>query len=60
MYRSITWYFCSEASQKKIQKIQYHSLKLLSNDYDSEYQLLLKKTPKKLYNVDKEYTQPCT
>ena len=44
MYCPLAWHFCSKASQNKIEKIQYRSLKILSNDYYSDYEFLLEKT----------------
>ena len=43
MYYLHIWHFCSKASQKKIENIQYRSLTLLPNDYGSDHQLLLEK-----------------
>ena len=44
MYCPLTWHFCSKLSQNKIEKIQYRSLKMLTNDYNSDYQDLLEIT----------------
>ena len=44
MYCPLTWYFCSKNSQNKIEKIQYRSLKMLTNDYNSDYKDLLNVT----------------
>ena len=41
MYCPLAWYFCSKSSQNKIEKIQYSSLKLITNDYNSDYKFLL-------------------
>ena len=37
MYCPLTWHFCSKSSQNKIEKIKYRSLKMLTNDYNSDY-----------------------
>ena len=44
MYCPLTWHFCSKSSQNKIEKIQYRSLKILTNDYNSDYKDLLEIT----------------
>ena len=44
MYCPLTWHFCSKSSQNKIEKIQHRSLQLLTNDYNSEYKVLLDST----------------
>ena len=41
MYCTLTWHFCSKNSQNKIEKIQCRSLKMLTNDYNSDYKDLL-------------------
>ena len=41
MYCPLTWHFCSKNPQNKIGKIQYRSLKMLTNDYNSDYKDLL-------------------
>ena len=46
MYCPLAWHFCSKFSQNKIERIQHRSLKLLTNDYDSEYKVLLDLTKK--------------
>ena len=43
-YCPLTWHFCSKSSQKKIEKIQYRCLKMLTNDYCSDYKDLLQLT----------------
>ena len=40
----LAWHFCSKTSQNKINKIQYRSLKLITNDYNSDYKFLLNET----------------
>ena len=44
IYCPLTWHFCSKPSQNKIEKIQYRSLKMLTNDYNSDYKDLLEIT----------------
>ena len=44
IYCPLTWHFCSKLSQNKIEKIQYRSLKMLTNDYNSDYKDLLEIT----------------
>ena len=44
MYCPLTWHFCLKPSQNKIEKIQYRSLKMLTNDYNSDYKDLLEIT----------------
>ena len=44
MYCPLTWHFCSKPSQNKIEKTQYRSLKMLTNDYNSDYKDLLEIT----------------
>ena len=41
MYFPLAWHFCSKSSQNKIGKIQYRSLKLITNNYNSDYKFLL-------------------
>ena len=45
-YCPLVWHFCSKASMKKIEKIQYRALQFLYNDYESEYSVLLQKSDK--------------
>ena len=44
MYCPLAWHFCSKLSQNKIEKFQYRSLKLITNDQNSDYKFLLNKT----------------
>ena len=44
MYCPLAWHFCLKLSQNMIEKIQYRCLQLLTNDFDSDYKLLLEKT----------------
>ena len=56
MYYPLACHFCSKSSQNKIEKIQYRSLKLITNDYNSNYKFLLKTSKliitRKLRKVD--------
>ena len=45
-YCPLVWHFCSKKSMNKIEKIQYRALQFLFNDYESEYDVLLKKSDK--------------
>ena len=40
-YGSLVWHFCNKKSQNKIEKIQERCLKVLLNDYTSNYEELL-------------------
>ena len=40
-YGSLIWHFCNKKSQNKIERIQERCLKVLSNDYTSNYEELL-------------------
>ena len=40
------WHFCSKKSVNKTERIQYRVLQFLQNDYDSDYNTLLKKSDK--------------
>ena len=42
-YCPLVWYFCSSKSFYKIEKIQERALRLLHNDFPSDYAELLKK-----------------
>ena len=44
MHCPLTWHLCSKSSQNKIEKTQYRSLKMLTNDYNSDYKDLLEIT----------------
>ena len=41
MYCLLAWHFCFKSSQNKTEKIQYRSLKLITNNYHSNYKFLL-------------------
>ena len=51
MYCPLTWHFYSQNSQNKIEKIQYRSLKMLTNDYNSDYKDLLDVTEKSTMEI---------
>jgi hypothetical protein len=40
-YCPLVWHFCSSGSMKKLEKIQERALRLLLNDYESSYEILL-------------------
>ena len=44
MYCPLAWHFCSKSSQNKIEKIQYRSLKLITNDYNDDCKFLFNET----------------
>ena len=46
MYCPLAWHFCPKSSQNKIEKIHYRCLKMLTNDYHSNYKALLELTGK--------------
>ena len=54
-YCPLVWYFCSEKSVNKIERIQYRALQFLPNDSDSHYNLpsLMKKLFNKRNNVNR-------
>ena len=41
MYFPLVWHFTSKSAQNKIEEIQYRFLKLITNDYNSDYKFLL-------------------
>ena len=41
-YCPLVWHFCSCKSSQKIEKIQLRYLRIIYNDYSSDYQTLLK------------------
>ena len=45
-YCPLVWYICSKKSMNKIKIIQYRALQFLHNDYNSDYNTLLKKPDK--------------
>ena len=45
-YCPLVWHFCSKKSMNKKERIQYRGLQFLCNDYDSDYNTLLKKSDK--------------
>ena len=44
MYYPLAWHFCSKSSQIKKEKNQHRSLKLITNDYNSDYKFLPNET----------------
>ena len=45
-YCQLVWHFCSSNSSQKIEKIQLRCLRIIYNDYSSDYQTLLKLSQK--------------
>ena len=45
-YCPLVWHFCSCKSSQKIGKIQFRCLRIIYNDYSSDYQTLLKLSQK--------------
>ena len=45
-YCPLVWHFCSSESMKKLERIQERALRLLLNDYESDYEALLLKSNK--------------
>ena len=43
-YCPLVWHFCSKSSLNKIEKIQEHCLRMIQNDYESDYNSLLRKS----------------
>ena len=41
MHRPLAWHFCSKLSQNRIVKNEYRSLKLITNNFNSDYKFLL-------------------
>ena len=54
-YCPLVWYFCSEKSVNKTERIQYRALQFLPNDSDSDYNLpsLMKNLFNKRSNVNR-------
>ena len=54
-YCPLVWYFCSEKSVNKTERIQYRALQFLPNDSDSDYNLpsLMKNLFNKRNNVNR-------
>ena len=44
MYYPLALHFCSKSFQNMIERIQYRSFKLITNDYNNDYKFLLNKT----------------
>ena len=45
-YCSVLWHFCSNSNTYKVEKIQKRALKFITNDFTSEYNVLLEKCKK--------------
>ena len=45
-YCPLVGHFCSKTSMNKIERIHYRALQLLHNDYDCDFNTLLKKSNK--------------
>jgi hypothetical protein len=45
-YCPLVWHFCTSESLKKLERIQERALRLLLNDYQSDYETLLEKSNK--------------
>ena len=56
MYCLLAWHFCSKSSQNKKEKIQYRSLKLITNDYNSDYKFLLNQARNFTVEINALYT----
>ena len=50
-YCPLVWHFCSKKLTNKMEWIQHRALQFLHNDYDSDYNTLLKKSDKCLVEV---------
>ena len=56
MYFPLAWHFCSKSSQSKIEKSKYRSLKLIANDYNSDYKFLLNETGNSTMEIRRPHT----
>ena len=56
MHCPLVWHFCSKSSKNKIEKIQYRSLKLITNNYCSDYKSLLNKTGNSTIEIKRLHT----
>ena len=56
MYCALQLHFCSKSSQNKIEKIQYRSLKLITNNYNKDYKFLLNETRNSTMKIKKMRT----
>ena len=50
-YRSRAWHFCSATSVRKIEKIQERALRILYNDFSSDFESILSKSGKSTMEV---------
>ena len=50
-YCPLVWHFCSSKSLNKIEKIQERALRILYNDYSSNYETILKQSSKSTMEV---------
>jgi hypothetical protein len=50
-YCPLAWHFCSSESLKKLEKIQERALRLLHNDYESDYETLLSRSNKSTLQI---------
>ena len=50
-YCPLVWHFCSSKSSQKIEKIKLRCLRIIYNDYSSDYQTLLKLSQKPLMGI---------
>ena len=50
-YCPLVWHFCSSESMKKLERIQERALRLLLNDYESDYEALLLKSNKSTLQI---------
>ena len=47
LYCPLTWHFCSKKDTRKVEKVQERALRILLNDIDSNYRILLQKSNRK-------------
>ena len=52
-YCPLVWHFCSCQSSRKVKQIQKRCLKIILNDYTSDYETLLEKGKASTMNVKK-------
>ena len=50
-YCPLVWHFCSAKSVKEIEKIQERALRILSNDFSSDYEPNLNKSGKSTMEI---------
>ena len=51
MHCALARHFCSKSSQNKTEKVQYRSLKIIKNDYKSDYRFLHNETGNSLVEI---------